>query len=69
MSTIFGYEWEQIQAMQHGNYKPRPAVGGKPTASQSDIDLLESKGLHYIMGNGLHGVFDRLQTSGLIPSS
>lgn len=64
---ICGYAWEDIQAMQQGTYKRQIAVGGKPTATQSDIEMLRDKGIDYIKGNGLFGVIDRLQNSGIIP--
>lgn len=69
MSTnIFGYTWEEIKQAQQGKttlHKPIQYTN-KPTASQSDIDLLNNKGIDYIMGNGLAGVIDRLTTSGLM---
>lgn len=64
---IFGRTWEEIQDLQKKTGKVRIATGGKPTASQADIDMLKEKGIDYIKGNLLFGVIDRLETSGIIP--
>lgn len=65
---IFGRTWEEIQAMQQGSYKPNLVSANKtlPMATQCDIELLRDKGIDYIKGNGLFGVIDRLQNSGII---
>ena len=66
---IFGYEWEDIDAMQRGTYKPRPinlTKSGRPEATQSDKDLLEEHGVDGLKKKGLFGVLDRLQGSGLL---
>lgn len=65
--NLFGYSWGDIQTMQQGKYKRPIATGGKPIATQCDIELLRDKGIDYIKDNGLFGVIDRLQTSGIIP--
>lgn len=66
---IFGLTWEQIQARQQRNYKPELVKPGTrlPMATQADIEMLRDKGIHYIKGNGLYGVIDRLQNSAIIP--
>ncbi|BCS53288.1 hypothetical protein [Geobacter sp. SVR] len=66
---IFGRTWEEIQAMQQGKSINKTVAGtlALPTASQADITLLRDKGIHYIKGNGLFGVLDRLQNSGIVP--
>ena len=69
VNLLFGHTWEEIQQMQQGTFKRQTATGRKPTATQADIEMLRDKGIDYIKGNGLHGVIDRLQTSGIIPTA
>lgn len=65
---IFGMTWEEIQARQQGNWRGSTvSVSNLPMATQADIELLRDKGIHYIKGNGLFGVIDRLQNSAIIP--
>jgi hypothetical protein len=68
-NLIFGKTWEEIQAMQKGNYKAKTVSSNivLPMATQCDIEMLRDKGIDYIKGNGLFGVIDRLQNSGIIP--
>lgn len=67
MQTIFGYTWEDIQRAQNGG-----AVGtavnlkntSRPTALESDVDLLKEHGEIGLAELGFFGVLDRLKTSG-----
>lgn len=67
MQPIFGYSWESIQRAQNGG-----ALGttvnlknaSRPTALESDVDLLKEHGEIGLTELGFFGVLDRLKTSG-----
>ena len=64
MNKIFGYKWEDIQAMQNGVHT-RPTVDvskpSKGAATQQDRDMLAKHGTQGLRDNGMWGVLDRLE--------
>jgi hypothetical protein len=67
---ICGRTWEDIQRMQQGGSSHAPVIFKElPTATQCDIEMLRDKGIDYIKGNGLFGVIDRLQNSGILTAA
>ena len=71
MEKIFGYDWSDIQRAQQGGRlnAPLPAAGTRPDASTLDRELLAQLGERGLREQGLFGVIDRLQTSGLLPEA
>lgn len=65
---IFGYEWEEIKAMQNGTYKGRPIPPGdtRPRATEKDIEMLQELGIDKLKKMQFFGVLGRLRTSGYI---
>lgn len=65
---IFGYGWDEIQAMQHGQYQRRliNPHSGKPEATDKDKALLQEIGYEGLLKDRCYGVIDRLRNSGLI---
>lgn len=67
MNKIFGYNWEDIKAMQSGTHKPKiVAPKAKPQATDADKSLLEKYGIKKLEEFGYFGVIDRLRNSGLV---
>lgn len=67
MENIFGYSFEEIQAMQQKKYVPR--VIGFPVKSalkEGDKEKLAKHGKDGLEKLGLFGVLDRLKQNGLI---
>lgn len=67
-SLIFGYSWEEIQAMQNKQYRPE-TVSGKPNkqkANSQDAELLRTHGEKGLIDKGFYGVIDRLKNSGMM---
>ena len=56
---IFGYTWDEIQAMQQRRYTPL-AKAQKPEPSALDLQLLELHGIAGLEKMGFSGVVDRL---------
>ena len=65
----FGYDWDDIQAMQRGTYV-RPKIdlskSGKKAATDADVELLKKYGREGLESEGMFGVLDRLKNSGMI---
>jgi len=65
MNNIFGYSWEEIQAMQQGTYdRPRAVHSPLPIATDKDRELLSLHGIEGLQELGLMGVVDRLSRDG-----
>lgn len=65
---IFGYTWEELDALQHG-HRPNQNIikhAPNPTATPNDKDLLAEHGRAGLESLQLFGVLDRLNTSGLL---
>lgn len=67
---IFGFTWDEIKAAQRkGGRLPRLQASGpivRPEATDKDRALLAQHGETWLLENQMHGVLDRLRTSGLI---
>lgn len=65
---IFGYDWEDIQAMQQGTYKGKPIPPGdtRPRATEKDIKMLRELGYDALKEKQFYGVLGRLRTSGYL---
>ena len=61
--TIFGYAWEDIQAIQQGTYK-RPTLGNNPIGPKPPTDadqaLLVKYGEQGLRDKQLYGTMERL---------
>lgn len=67
--TIFGYSWDQIQAMQQGSYKGRPITGDMPTVKElleKDKQLLAENGEQWLMDQQFNGTLDRLRKAEIL---
>ena len=58
--------WEEIQATQQKQPTAPLVARPNPTATESDIQLLEQHGVRGLERMQYYGVIDRLTTSGLI---
>lgn len=64
---IFGYTWEEIQAMQQGKRVGKPInSSSKPVATENDIKALGEYGIYGLIRKKFFGTLDRLETSKLI---
>ena len=68
---IFGKTWSQIQDMQQGRSQSNVISGPcePSTATESDLCKLKAIGIDGFKAEQLYGIIDRLQTSGIIPTS
>ena len=68
MVKIFGYDWEDIQAMQAKQYKRKTIDPIKPVTRpllKGDLELYERHGLPGLQAMGYDGVIDRLRFNGV----
>lgn len=69
MAKIFGYDWEDIQAMQNKQYKRKTIDPIKPVTRpllKGDLELYEKHGFSGLQAMGYDGVIDRLRFNGVI---
>lgn len=67
MSKIFGYDWQDINAMQHKQYVSPKVYLSKPvdhSLMDGDLELFEKHGMAGLQSMGFAGVVDRLQRNG-----
>lgn len=67
MSKIFGYDWQDINAMQHKQYVRERVDLSKPVNHSllaGDLELFEKHGMAGLQNMGFAGVVDRLQRNG-----
>lgn len=64
---IFGYDWNDIKAMQQKTYSP-PKIKETPrqSATEEDLKLFNEIGLEGLEKKQFYGVIGRLKNSGII---
>ena len=72
-NLIFGYTWDEIQALQHKEKVRRIVVQGSVEAQdakylEKDKALLAEFGEDGLIQKGFHGTLDRLRRAGLLTS-